>query len=330
MWRSPWASRLAKIAVSGVLIATVIWQVGPNAVVPERLRPEYLLAGVGLFIASNLLGAYQWNLLLRSAEIRLSRWIVTRAYFTALFFNSFLIGGIGGDVLRALDLRRNSEEGSHGRTAAGVATIVMDRFLGFFTMMWYAGVAAWLSRQHSEAAAPIASILATFVVLAVLLTSKRLGTRFDGVAMRILPDRVAQPVVNLRTGFVAMRRRYRVFLLATFVSVLVQGLRILVHFMCAQAVGVDAPLVYYFIFIPLVGVAAAMPISVGGLGTREWAAVGLFATIGVGGAGVVAMELLAHATALVSSLPGAFAFILRGSETRTEAPAPKEPEVREA
>ncbi len=215
--RSLWIPRLAKIAVSAVLIAAVIWQVGPKAVVPERLRWGYLVIAVGLFLASNLFGAYQWSLLLRSANIELAPRVVTRAYFVALFFNNFLIGGIGGDVLRALDLRRNSEHGSHGRTAAGVATIVMDRFLGFFTMMWFAGAAAWLTKEHSGATAPIAGLLASFVALGILLTSRRIGRRFDAVVVRMLSDRMARSVVNLRTGFVAMRRRYWFLFFATLV-----------------------------------------------------------------------------------------------------------------
>lgn len=316
MWRSPWTVRILKLLVSTVLIAAVIWQVGPNAVVPEHVRWGYLLAATGLFLLSNLLGAYQWNLLLTSAGIELSERTVTRAYFIALFFNNFMVGNIGGDVLRAFEVRRNAASNSHGRTAAGVATIIMDRFLGFFTMMWFAGVAAGFSEEHSKAAVPIVGLLGAFVVLGVLITSRRIGTRVDSLVARLLPDRMAQTVVNLRTGFVCMRQRYRVLIFAAFISGFVQGMRIVVHYLCGLAIGVNAPFIYFATFIPLISVAAAIPISFGGLGTREWAAVGLFGTVGVGGAGVVTMELFAHAITLVSSLPGALAFVLRDDSRR--------------
>ena len=100
---------------------------------------------------------------------------------------------------------------------------------------------------------------------------------------------------------------------ALVISAFVQGLRIVVHYLCSLSLGLDVPFIYFAAFIPLVSVAAAIPISTGGLGTREWAAVGLFATVGVAGAGVVTMELMAHAVTLVSSLPGAIAFITRRS-----------------
>jgi hypothetical protein len=317
-WRSPWVSRTLKLFVSVVLIAAVVWQVGFDAITPSVFLWEYFAAGVAVFLVSNFVGAYQWNLLLRITGIRLPTRIVTRAYFISLFFNNFLIGSIGGDVLRALEVRKNADPDHQNSTATGVATIVMDRFLGFFTMMIFAGVAALFTKDHGEVGALIAMVLGGFVVLGVLITSRRIGMRVDAFIVRILPDRMAQTLTNLRNGFVAMRHQWRVLGYTTTVSLVVQGLRIYVHYLCALSIGVDIPVIYFWTFIPLIGVAAAIPISSGGLGTREWAAVGLFSTIpGVGAGGVVFMELLAHLSSLVSSLPGALAFVFRSGQSRT-------------
>jgi uncharacterized membrane protein YbhN (UPF0104 family) len=130
-----WMGSIAKIGVSAIMISLVIWQVGPTAVVPETIKWWYVAGAVILFLVSNILGSFQWNLLLRSAAIELPTMKVLRAYFVALFFNNFFIGGVGGDVLRAIDVSRNANNGKSGRTESGVATIVMDRFLGLFTML---------------------------------------------------------------------------------------------------------------------------------------------------------------------------------------------------
>jgi len=321
-WRSPWVSRVLKLLVSIVLIGGIVWQVGPDAVLPTSFSWWYGIAAVAVFVLSNLLGAYQWNLLLKIAGIELPKRVVTRAYFISLFFNNFLIGNVGGDVLRAFEVRKNASPGLTHTTASGVATIVMDRFLGFFTMMIFAGAAALFTEEHSEFGALIAAVLGSFVVLGVLITSRRIGTRVDACVVGLLPERVSRTITGLRAGFVAMRARWVVLGMAAAVSFLVQGLRIYVHYLCALSIGVDIPLIYFWTFIPLIGVAAAIPISSGGLGPREWAAKWLFTTLpGVGAGGVVAMELLAHVTALVSSLPGAVAFVLRKESTRPPEPS---------
>ena len=306
--RSLLISRPAKLTLSVALVVAVIWQVGPNAVVPRELHWEWMLAAGLLFLASNVVGSVQWNLLLRGAGISLPMVAVIRAYFVALFFNNFLIGNVGGDVLRALDIRRRAGE-RDGGTEAGVATIVMDRFLGFFTMMCFAVGASLFVSERLEAGAMIFLLLAGFVVLGVAITSRRMGKLADGFLAKLLPERLAGSVQNLRDGFVAMRMRPRALAGALALSALVQGARIVVHFLCSLALGLDVPFIYFITFIPLVSVAAAIPISSGGLGTREWAAVGLFSTVGVAGAGVVAMELAAHAITLITSLPGAVTFV---------------------
>jgi glycosyltransferase 2 family protein len=303
-------SRPVKLIVSLALVVAVISEVGPRAVIPGRLAWEWLIGAALLFLASNIIGAFQWNLLLRAAGISLPRHFVNRAYFVALFFNNFLIGNVGGDVLRAFDVGRESG-GDSGVTEAGVATIVMDRFLGFFTLMSFAFVAALVASEQVGVGATIFTLLGVFVVVGVLITSRRMGTAADTIILRLVPDRLAQRLVNLRMGFVSLRQSPTTLVRAWALSVAMQGMRILVHFMCSRALGLEIPLIYFMTFIPIVSVAAAIPISLGGLGTREWAAVALFGSVGVAGAGIVTMELMAHGVTLVSSLPGAIAFVTR-------------------
>ncbi|HDS74834.1 MAG TPA: flippase-like domain-containing protein [Firmicutes bacterium] len=315
MLRSVIFSRPAKLFISIALIAAVIWQVGPHAVVPETIRWSWIVVAIALFLLSNIFGAFQWNLLLRCAGLRLPVFTVIRAYFIALFFNNFLIGNVGGDVLRAIDVRTRVERGQ-GKTEAAIATIVMDRFLGFFTMMCFAVGAALFATERLESGAILFILLAAFVVVGTLITSRRVGLFADRWIIRILPARLAVTIVRLRAGFVAMRTSPVVLAQAFAISAFVQGIRIIVHYVCSLAIGLDIPFLYFVTFIPLVSVAAAIPISFGGLGTREWAAVGLFKTVGVGGAGIVAMELIAHGVTLVASLPGAIDFVTRKNTSR--------------
>jgi glycosyltransferase 2 family protein len=313
-----WLGSLAKIGVSAIMISLVVWQVGPTAVVPEKIRWWYVVYAVILFLLSNVLGSFQWNLLLRSAAIELPTMKVLRAYFVALFFNNFFIGGVGGDVLRAIDVSRNANNGRAGHTESGVATIVMDRFLGLFTMLWFAGIGVELAHDSRKATLFIFGLLALFVVAGILLTSRRIGTRADRLITKLLPNRLAIVVVNLRAGFASMRERPGTLILAACMSWAVQGMRILVHYLCAVGVGaisIDDPagLAAFFTYIPIVSIVAAIPISIGGLGPRETAAVMLFHRAGIVGGGVVTMELLAHLVTLVSSLPGAIAFIIGGA-----------------
>ena len=91
-----------------------------------------------------------------------------------------------------------------------------------------------------------------------------------------------------------------------------QSLRILVHFFCGIAVGVELSVSWYFYYIPLVAIVSALPISIGGVGPRELLAQSLFARAGVASLESVVIQLLAYFVSLVLSLFGAFVFLLGG------------------
>jgi uncharacterized membrane protein YbhN (UPF0104 family) len=92
-----------------------------------------------------------------------------------------------------------------------------------------------------------------------------------------------------------------------------QSLRILVHFFCGIAVGVELSVSWYFYYIPLVAIVSALPISIGGFGPRELLAQSLFARAGVASLESVVIQLLAYFVSLVLSLFGAFVFLLGGN-----------------
>lgn len=98
----------------------------------------------------------------------------------------------------------------------------------------------------------------------------------------------------------------------TGLSAVTQALRILVHFFCGIAVGVDLSISWYFYYIPLVAIVSALPISIGGFGPRELLAQSLFARAGVPGLESVVIQLLAYFVSLLLSLFGGFAFLLGG------------------
>ncbi len=110
-------------------------------------------------------------------------------------------------------------------------------------------------------------------------------------------------------------------------SALTQGLRILVHYFCGIAVGVDLSISWYFYYIPLVAIVSALPISIGGFGPRELLAQSLFARAGVPGLESVVIQLLAYFVSLVLSLFGAFVFLLGGTPA-AKVPAKTEGEPK--
>ena len=91
-------------------------------------------------------------------------------------------------------------------------------------------------------------------------------------------------------------------------SVVVQGLRVLQAYCLGAALGINASLWVYFVFIPLIIIVMQIPITVSGLGVSQAMFDLLFTQVGVPKAEAFALSVLFIALAFVGNLPGAILY----------------------
>ena len=105
-----------------------------------------------------------------------------------LFYNTFLPGGVGGDIIKAAGLARSQE-----RRTVAVATVLMDRVIALWGLVWFTallGGVFWLSGAlDGTGAAPAKSIVTT--ALSIVGVSLVVW-----VVMGLLPDE--PPSASLR------------------------------------------------------------------------------------------------------------------------------------
>src|SRR5438046_8549403 len=81
-----------------------------------------------------VLGICRWRMVLRVHGLDLSPGRATEISFIAHFFNSFMLGSTGGDLLKAYYAARET----HHKKAEAVVTVIVDRLLGLFAMLLFA------------------------------------------------------------------------------------------------------------------------------------------------------------------------------------------------
>jgi len=109
--------------------------------------------------------------------------------------------------------------------------------------------------------------------------------------------------------------RYRsapgLILTAFGLSVLNQLLVVVVLLMLAPGLGVHLPVFQFMVVLMLVFLVSSLPISLGGLGAREGAMMGLMLPLGVEASAVLALSVAYLLVLWSSTLPGAFMLLLR-------------------
>ncbi len=306
-----------KLAVSALLVWFLFRfrDVSSSTLLDAVETPRWGLLGIAtlVFLVSAVAGAFQWGWILRASGLTTPGREMGRLYFVGMFFNNFLLGNVGGDAVKIVDLGRR--EGSTVRVFCGTA---LDRLLGLCALTILALLAFAVAAAWGLTLPPVTPLILALMVwsggLAVLL-SARISTLFQR-----LFDRLPWPVVGEKFGqFVAEFRLYRrrpAWLGRVFVLALgVQILRVTTHVLIAYGLGLEltiAHVLQLFVLIPLLGILIALPISLNGLGLREVAAADLFVAAGVVtlDAQAVAVEFLAYLVQVLVSLIGGVLFLV--------------------
>ena len=301
----------AKVAFSLALFAFLFTRV-PLARVAETLRAARwsgLAAACAVLFLSNVLGSWQWDRLLKAVDLQIPFPKVLAYYHVGLFFNNFLPANIGGDIARVLDAAR------YGDTpGAAVSTVVLDRIIGTLALAGLALVTTVPAIDRFHLGVAYAALVVFFAVGVLMLWAvlhpralpaleralSRIGLRFLKPQLDYLAER-----------FAGYRERARLFAGLLALAAVVQILRVGVHVLVARALGIQLPVTYFFLFVPLLAVIVSLPISLNGIGVREGAGMLLFGLVGVARAPAFSLQFTTYLVAVVVSLLGALVVLAR-------------------
>ncbi|HEX4083699.1 MAG TPA: lysylphosphatidylglycerol synthase transmembrane domain-containing protein [Chthoniobacteraceae bacterium] len=238
-------------------------------------KPSWLVVGFICYGIVELLAALRWYILMRVQGIRLPLWRVGALFMLGIFFNTFMPGATGGDVLKVFFLFKEIPDKKEG----GLLAVLMDRLIGLTGLIIISSVIVSLN-YHWLSSTPQSRHL-TWVLMAILasgLGGITLSFLISGFKLaHKLPEKMP-----LRDKLIDTSKAYHAYALAWPSSLSSLVLSWGVHlfsfsvFICAaRALSINIPALELLTVMPIILTISAMPISVGGTGVRE----GLFAML---------------------------------------------------
>ena len=312
---------LLKIAISVGLIGYLLSRVDLRALwdLIAGADPWLLLVALVLYLGAITLGCLKWKMLLAPLGIDTPFSSLLAFTFVGLFFGNVLPSNLGGDVVRAYDLAAGTR-----RPEDAAISVLVDRLMGlvafFAAAVIMAVVTLLLLGGSLELEQIVLWVLLGFGVLLfglALLFSRRLTTR--GAFLFELPILNAFRPAALRIfrALQVYRNSYGTLVRALSVSFGVMLVSSVVQLTISRALGLDIPVLYFFLFNPLIAFVLVVPISVNGIGLKEAAFVFFFGLVGVSQSAALSISLVFHAIIVASSLPGGVLWLRR----RNLAPA---------
>jgi uncharacterized protein (TIRG00374 family) len=293
------------LLVTGACVAYIIWKVdiAKTAEILANARIEYFVLSVTIALVTVPPMAWRWKLLLRAKGIHDNLAWLTRAYFVSYAASQLLPTSVGGDAVRIYETAKRHP----GRGGPVAGSILLERALGGAATLILAAVGIVLAYGYYDIGiylwVEIVFVVAT-VILGILLFSRSvrpLLRRTVPILQRLWVERHVRAVYE---GIHSYRQNAGLLVFVTFVTVLIQGMRIVSIWAGGKAVGIDLSVRPYFALGPLLFLVMLVPFTVNGIAVRESFFVSFLGKLSVSADEAFAAGFIFFVVTIVLALPG--------------------------
>ena len=305
-----------RVIGSSVLILWILNMIDWDKIleVARKASLSYLLAAFLAIQLTLIPCILKWKLLIvnQTEKENVSLMKLGRFYYIGLFFNNFLPGSVGGDVVRVYYLGRITGISTAAasvaveRLTSGVALVGIAVFSSFFLKTSKAVILTVLL---------VTGIMLVLFILGYIWIKKR--PREEKLDNEELTTGIRKWLITAKRSLAKMvitvgnyrRKGLSWWVSISILSILFQVGMAWINQLLFLSLGIDIPWLELLMLITLISVITMVPVSVNGIGVREGSYVFFFQQLGVPSEIAVAVSILFFFLVAVSSLVGGLFWI---------------------
>ncbi|MBI5368469.1 MAG: flippase-like domain-containing protein [Planctomycetes bacterium] len=278
-----------------------------------------------LWFVPFLLSVERWRVLMRVQGLRIGYFDALRLTYIGIFLSNVLPGVTGGDVGKAVLLAPST-----ARKTRMVTAIFADRVIGLIALALVAA-AAILTHLSQPVFHDPAKVVVLFLggVAAFFLFYFNPWLRRTRLFAWMRDE---MPGHGILREFDAAAHDLRgapgAVVKTLLLSLAGHSAQLLAGYGFGQALGIkEARLEHYFSFVPLIAIAAALPLSISGWGVAEGGYAWLFGTVNVPETSSVTLSILGRLTTIVYSLGGGLCLMFNKPRYDVQETTPTAPDA---
>lgn len=264
---------ILQLAVTGGLLYWVFHDPAVRSAMAVAVRDadyRWILAALLAYVIVEIAAIVRWQILLKVQGINLSNGRIAALFFIGMFYNQFLPGGTGGDIVKTYLLWKETP----GKKPGALLAVMFDRMVGLIALIIITGVLIFLRYDWLTSTAPtqpyVWGVLVIFGASVLFLSTTFIVSGFD--LLHKLPHRFPgrDKLIELSAAYHLYARHWRATA-AAFGASLVCHLGTFATFLCvAYAFRAAIAPVDFFAIMPVERTISSLPISFAGVGTREY------------------------------------------------------------
>ena len=305
---------LLRLMVTIGLLYVMFSRIHVRAVIASLLvmNPWYIIPLLAISLVMIGISCFKWQIFLRGRQVEVSVLSLVRYYLIGYFFNNFLPGSIGGDVLRGYLLGKDQTGHLHS-----FSSVFLERLTGLVALLCIGIGALVLNMKLAGESSIVISISimgALFVsVICFFVFDQCRSVTLYGISK--LPARWAAKTARYFSIFydsIAYFRKHPGILAFSMVySFGFQFMAVVNTLVCCWALGLHPNPMDVGVVVPIIMLVSVAPISISSIGLWEGAFAYFLTSIGVSAADAVSVALILRAKNLLLGALGGILFALR-------------------
>ncbi len=306
----------------GIIAAFFLWgrvDWGETWQAIRNVNVKLLILAACFHILGLLFSSIRWKNLLAAQGLRYNITELFKFYLVGGFFNTFLPGRVGGDIMRIHDVSK--KKGSH---VEPTAVVLIERGSGVLTLL---GLAAFVMIMNFDVGFDIAPFQKSFWIslFFLLLIVVFFVMLFHPSMVKILLNLFEKKWLNRMKPFaekfyraVVIYKNRRLYLFKALAAGAALQVNYVMHYyVIGLALGFQSiNLAFYFFLIPVRAVLLMTPVFINGFGLREAIDIFFFEKAGISAGKAISFSWVSVAMTMVYGLIGGLVYIFRKEAKR--------------
>jgi glycosyltransferase 2 family protein len=286
----------------------------------KRMTAESYIIGLLLLSIVPIIAAVRWRMLLEAQDIKIGFGLSLELTLIGLFFNNFMPGLTGGDIIKAYYAAKLTSE----RKTHAVVTVFLDRIIGMIALGLVAGVAICIGLfttgtadrgPFKQAHWFVGAFIVVSIIGALVFYSRRLRA-VSKKTVQMMPGygkvrsmgvvhRIIAMLVKVDSAVFLYRSKKMVLVNTTLISFVAHSAAILSIYFFGRALSINqASVVQYFVVVPVSFIVSSVPVTPAGWGVGEYVFKIFFGAVGIPGTAAITMSVIYRFTSALWTLPG--------------------------
>ena len=306
-----WIKYIKKFApILGIaLFIYIIYSIGTDkiAVTFLKISPIFLIIAFLLYIPRVLIKNYQWQFILKAQKINISYFESLKILLIGAFYSQITPAGLG-HLIKIPYLKDKTNEPT-GKLVVNSSILSAVNTIPFYipvliVMFLFIDIPMDIK------------LFSLFVFLVVIspymffIKKERGQKTLNFIINKFIPKRVKLSANNFAKTIYKDFPRMRDLIIPTLLSFPTWIITSAVMYMIALSIGFNVPFIAYLFLTPIASLVGCLPISIGGLGTKEAALIYFFSSFSVSPEKIVVISIISHLIYKIPNLISGFAICL--------------------